>query len=153
MICLQFKILSGCPRGVMVKAMVCKIVPREFELQSRYYVHFRTNTLGKGINPRYLPIYGLNSTTTVLLGEWLWHLITHEGWYTIKKINQTNQNPSEFFTSVLADGLSLRFEWQQVSSSVFSIQADLNNVVVGIVPTRLLNSKSSSPCTRLLVTV
>ena len=32
-----------CPRGVMVKAMDCKIVVSEFELQLRYYVHFRTN--------------------------------------------------------------------------------------------------------------
>ena len=37
----------GCPRGVMVKAMDCGIVEREFVLQSRYYVHFRANTLGK----------------------------------------------------------------------------------------------------------
>ena len=35
----------------MVKAMDCGIVVREFELQSRYYVHFRANTLGKGMNP------------------------------------------------------------------------------------------------------
>ena len=41
----------GCPRGVMVKAMNCGIVVREFLLQSRYYVHFRKNTLGKGMNP------------------------------------------------------------------------------------------------------
>ena len=39
----------GCPRGVMVKAMDCGIVLSEFELQSRYYVHFRANTLGKGM--------------------------------------------------------------------------------------------------------
>ena len=63
--------LRGCPRGVIVKAMDCRIVVREFVLQSRYYVHFRE------IYPRerYEPpsSYGLNSTTTVLLGEWLWH--------------------------------------------------------------------------------
>ena len=47
--------LGGCPRGVMVKAMNCGIVVREFVLQSRYYVHFRANTLGKGINPLILP--------------------------------------------------------------------------------------------------
>ena len=29
----------GCPRGVMVKAMDCGIVVREFVLQSCYYVH------------------------------------------------------------------------------------------------------------------
>ena len=43
------------PRGVMVKALDCGIVVREFVLQSRYYVHFRANTLGKGMNPLILP--------------------------------------------------------------------------------------------------
>ena len=43
------------PRGVMVKAMNCGIVVREFVVQSRYYVHFRANTLGKGMNPLILP--------------------------------------------------------------------------------------------------
>ena len=43
-----------CPRGVMVKAMNCGIVVREFVLQS-HYVHFRANTLGKGMNPLILP--------------------------------------------------------------------------------------------------
>ena len=46
---------SLCPRGVMVKVMNCGIVVREFVLQSRYYVHFRANTLGKGMNPLILP--------------------------------------------------------------------------------------------------
>ena len=46
---------GGCPCGVMVKAMNCGIVVREFVLQSRYYVHFRANTLGKGMNPLILP--------------------------------------------------------------------------------------------------
>ena len=45
-------------RGVMVKAMDCEIVVREFVLQSRYYVHFRANTLGKGMNPLILPAMG-----------------------------------------------------------------------------------------------
>ena len=49
---------GGCPRGVMVKAMDCEIVVSEFVLQSRYYVHFRTNTLGKGMNPLILPAMG-----------------------------------------------------------------------------------------------
>ena len=40
----------GCPRGVMVKVMDCGIVVSEFKLQLRYYVHFRANTLGKGMN-------------------------------------------------------------------------------------------------------
>ena len=43
---------------VMVKAMDCGIVVREFVLQSRYYVHFRANTLGKGMNPLILLAMG-----------------------------------------------------------------------------------------------
>ena len=42
----------------MVKAMVCEIVAREFELHSRYYVHFQTNILGKGMNPLIPPAMG-----------------------------------------------------------------------------------------------
>ena len=49
---------TGCPRGVLVKAMDCRIVVSEFLLQSRYYVHFRANTLGKGMNPLILPAMG-----------------------------------------------------------------------------------------------
>ena len=30
----------------------CDIVVNEFELQTRYYVHFRTNTIWNGMNPR-----------------------------------------------------------------------------------------------------
>ena len=52
------KNVVGCPRGVMVKAMDCGIVVREFVLQSRYYVPFRANTLGKGMNPFILPAMG-----------------------------------------------------------------------------------------------
>ena len=48
----------GCPLCVMVKAMDCGIVVREFVLQSLYYVHFRENTLGKGMNPLILPAMG-----------------------------------------------------------------------------------------------
>ena len=48
----------GCPSGVMVKAMDCGIVVRKFVLQSRYYVHFQANTLGKGMNPLILPAMG-----------------------------------------------------------------------------------------------
>ena len=48
----------GCLHGVMVKAIYCGIVVSEFVLQSRYYIHFRTNTLGKGMNPLILPAMG-----------------------------------------------------------------------------------------------
>ena len=40
--------VRGCPCGVMVKAMDCGIVLREFVLQS----------LGKGMNPLILPAMG-----------------------------------------------------------------------------------------------
>ena len=50
--------VGGCPRGVMVKAMDCGIVVREFVLQSCYYVNFRPNTLGKGMNPLIVPAMG-----------------------------------------------------------------------------------------------
>ena len=46
---------KGC---VMVKAMDCGIVVREFLLRSRYYVHFRANTPGKSMNPLILPAMG-----------------------------------------------------------------------------------------------
>ena len=53
--------VRGCLRGVMVKQMYCGIVVCEFELQPSYYVHFRTNILGKR----------MDSTTTVLPEGWL----------------------------------------------------------------------------------
>ena len=42
----------------MVNAMNIEIVVSEFELQLRYYIHFRTNTNGKGMNPLILPTRG-----------------------------------------------------------------------------------------------
>ena len=35
---------------VVVNVLDCDIVINEFEFQSRYYVHFRANTFGKGMN-------------------------------------------------------------------------------------------------------
>ena len=49
---------GGCPRGVMVKAMGCRIIVSEFKLLLCYYVRFRANTLGKGMNPLILPTMG-----------------------------------------------------------------------------------------------
>ena len=57
----------------------------------------------------------------------------------------------EFFIPALADGLPL--ESLQVSGTLLSILADLNNALVWMVSTRRLISKSSSPCTNPLVTV
>ena len=59
----------------------------------------------------------------------------------------------EFFTSVLADGLSLEFKWQQVSRTLLSILAILNHAVVWMVSTPPLTSKSSSLFNNPLVTV
>ena len=52
-----FTVVVG-PRGVMVKVMDCGIIISKFELQLRYYIHFRANTLGKGVNPLILPAMG-----------------------------------------------------------------------------------------------
>ena len=46
------------PCGVMVKMMDYGIVVSEFELQSHYYIHFRTNTLRKVMNPLVLQAMG-----------------------------------------------------------------------------------------------
>ena len=43
---------------IQVKAVDCGIIEREFEHQSRYYIHFRANTLGKGMNPLILQAMG-----------------------------------------------------------------------------------------------
>ena len=51
-----FWVTVGCPRGEMVKATDCGIILSEFVFQSHYYVHFRANTLGKGMNPIILPV-------------------------------------------------------------------------------------------------
>ena len=60
----------------------CDIVVIEFEIQSR---NFRINTVRKGMKLLILLSYGLKSTTIDLRQEWLWHLITQEGWYAIKQ--------------------------------------------------------------------
>ena len=56
----------GCPRGVMVKATDYGIVVALLRSLSGKYPWER-------YKPPYPPSYGLNSTTTVLLWEWLWH--------------------------------------------------------------------------------
>ena len=50
--------LGGYPHDVMVKALNYGIVVSEFELQSLYYVHFRTEALEKGMNPLILRAMG-----------------------------------------------------------------------------------------------
>ena len=67
-------------KSVFFRSIVCNYEPesskqivREFVLQSHYYVHFRAKYPWERYEPPYPPSYGLNSTTTVLLGEWLRH--------------------------------------------------------------------------------
>ena len=66
--------LQGCPRGIMVKAVDCGIVVREFVLLVTLLGSLSGKYPWERYEPPYSPSsYGLNSTTTVLLGEWLWH--------------------------------------------------------------------------------
>ena len=58
---------GGSPHGIKAKVLHCALEVTEFKLQSCYYVHFQTNTLGKGMNLFILSSYGLNSITVVLL--------------------------------------------------------------------------------------
>ena len=55
--------------GVVANVLDCDIAISEVEINSRYYVHFRTNTFGKGMNS---PSYELKSAIIVLLGLF-WH--------------------------------------------------------------------------------
>ena len=52
----------------MTSVVDCDIVVGEFEFYSGYYVHFRTNTVGKGMNNLYPHRYGLNSIVVLLQG-------------------------------------------------------------------------------------
>ena len=79
-------ILNGCPRGVMVKTAK----PR-----NRSKRVWTTVTLLRSLSekypqerhePLYPPRYGLNSPNTALLGGWIWHWKTQEGWYAIKQL-------------------------------------------------------------------
>ena len=71
------------PCCIMTNVLDHNSVINEFKLWSCYGIYFQTNTLEKGMNP-YPLSHGLNITTSVLRQGWLWHEITHEGWYTIK---------------------------------------------------------------------
>ena len=48
--------LSPC--GMVAKVPYCGLEASEFELRSRYYVHFRTNILRKGMNHLILLVKG-----------------------------------------------------------------------------------------------
>ena len=64
--------------------------------------------------------------------------------------------PCELFTRMLADGLSLRFKWEQsfyMSRTLFDILADLNNAVFRMILIHPPISNSSSPLSKPLETV
>ena len=43
----------------MAKVLDCSLEVSKYELQLSYYIQFRTNTLGKGMNPLILSAMGL----------------------------------------------------------------------------------------------
>ena len=92
----------GCPRGVMVKAMDCGIVVREFILQSRYYIRFSGKYPWERYEPPYPPSYGLNSTTkldgnytrmlrAILNKSWRQHPTRHQLYGHLPPITKTIQ--------------------------------------------------------------
>ncbi len=64
--------LSVCTAFNLPYVLDCDIVVSKFKLQSCYYIHFQTNSLGKGMNNP-PSSNGLNSTTTVLLQGGFWY--------------------------------------------------------------------------------
>ena len=48
----------GDPRSLLTNVLDFNIVVIEFKLKSRYFVHFRTNNLGNGMEPFILPAMG-----------------------------------------------------------------------------------------------
>ena len=72
----------------MAKVLDCVLEVCKFELPFRLYVHFRTNSLGKGMSPMILANYGSSSIAAVLQQGWLWPQITRERWYTLKQTNK-----------------------------------------------------------------
>ena len=54
----------GSTLSVVANVQDSDIVVNEFELQPRYYAHFWSNTLEKGVKPL-IPRYDLNSTSSV----------------------------------------------------------------------------------------
>ena len=68
--------------GIMAKVLDCSIEVNEFKFQLCYYVHFQTDTFGKGMYflfPTCYGLNGLNDTTTRMAFTLnnLWGLICH----------------------------------------------------------------------------
>ena len=93
--------LRGCRGGVMVKRMDCGIVVSEFKLQSRYYVHFYSNTLGKSMNPLsyqlWVKQYHYFSSRRIALAlnnllRLIWHLNKETNKLYLKPFNYVQTN-------------------------------------------------------------
>ena len=84
----------------MAKLLGCVLEVSEFELQSRYYVHFRIDTLDKGMNLLILPSMRY-SVSLLFLRGWPCHYITQKSWYATKqrKQNQSWMPKSVFYIS------------------------------------------------------
>ena len=60
-------------RGIMANVLSCNLEDSQFEIYARFNVHFRTNTLGKGMNPLITLAMCLNSMIEVVPQECLSH--------------------------------------------------------------------------------
>ena len=67
------KTMQWSLRDVVANVLDNNVVVSEFELQSRYYVHFRMDIVGKVWIPLSPPSNELDNTAIVLLQAWLWH--------------------------------------------------------------------------------
>ena len=54
----HFQFIRRSPCNIVANMLDCDIVVSKFELQSHYYIHFKTNALRKGINPLITPAMG-----------------------------------------------------------------------------------------------
>ena len=87
----QFKHYKGKEREwesfhrVVADVLYCNVRVSEFELQSRYYIHFRTINFGKDLKPLIAGAIGNQG--------WLWHWITHENWYAMAFKEENVINP------------------------------------------------------------
>ena len=63
---------SWGPDGIVSNMLNCDMAVSNFELQSCYNIHFRTNIRKKGMKPL-TPQFWVKSTAAVLLQGWLWN--------------------------------------------------------------------------------
>ena len=109
----------------MANALDCNIVVNRLKLQSCYYIHF-----WKGMNSLTLSSYGLNSTTSAFLQEWIWHEIIHKSSYAIKQINETKPNIYKNNQSFYSTGRPNNYIWEikiYLKFSLISVQFETRN--------------------------